>query len=191
MITYLKNWIIGVVVTVIFMVLVDMILPSNNFKKYAKLATGLIVIITILTPVFKLFNNGINLGQSIEEYANTMSRSEIQIKEGGGSENINLQTIAVFKDNLKKSIERSIQDRTGKKYSVTRMDIEEDVTSYNFSAVKYLEIKKSYNNSDIKPVDKITIGQPKPVESETRDDGILNVLKSEFNIDSNAVKFVK
>lgn len=191
MITYLKSWITGVVVTVIFMVLVDMILPSNNFKKYAKLATGLIVIITILTPVFKLFKSDIDIGRYIDEYTKTMSQNEEKIQKGDEGQNINLQTIEIFKENLIKTIEKSIVDRTGKKYSVAHLEIEEDVTSYDFSAVKYLEIKKASSNSEIKPVDKITIGQPKTQESEARDNGVLEVLKSEFNIDSNAVKFVK
>jgi stage III sporulation protein AF len=191
MITYLKSWITGVVVTVIFMVLVDMILPSNNFKKYAKLVTGLIVIITILTPVFKLFKSNIDIGKYIDEYTKTMSQSQKKVDEGNEGQNINLQTIGVFKENLIKTIEKSILDKTGKKYSVANLEIEEDVTSYDFSAVKYLEIKKVSSSSEIKQVDKITIGQPKPMESESRDNGVLEILKNEFNIDSNAVKFVK
>lgn len=192
MIEFIKNWIIQVLVTVIFMVLVDMVLPNNNFKKYAKLATGLIVMITIITPVFKLFDRGIDVEGKIENYITTFQEKKSNIDRNKIEQDVNKKTVEAYKEKLKGAIEQSIYNKTGKKYTVTDIAIVEDTFSYNFSEVKNIKIMKSPVEGSIKTVDRVTIGKGNAANDEAPiDKDVLKVLKNEFNINSDAVKFVK
>lgn len=192
MMGFVKGWIIQVLITVIFMVLVDMILPNNNFKKYAKLATGLIVIITIITPVFKLFDKGIDVEGKIGNYITAFQEKETNINRNEIEEDVNKKTIEAYKEKLKEAIEQSIYNETGKKYSVIDITIIEDTQSYNFSEVKNIKIMKSPDEGRVKSVDKVVIGKKNTANEEAPiDKNVLEVLVNGFNIDSDAVKFVK
>lgn len=192
MIGFIKSWIIQILVTVIFMVLVDMILPNNNFKKYAKLATGLIVVITIITPVLKLFDRGIDVEEAISNYIVEFQDKESNIDKNQIEQETNKKTVEAFKEKLKGAIEQSIYNKTGEKYNIMDITIVEDIDSYNFSEVKNIKIKKSPVEGNIKAVDKVIISKGNVTEEEApKDKKVLEILKNEFNINTDAVKFIK
>jgi stage III sporulation protein AF len=191
MIEFLRNWIISVVSTVIFMVLVDLVLPSNSLKKYAKFVTGLIVIITILTPIFKLFDRNSSIQTYINQYSATYNSSSMKINNEEIQKRIQDQTIEVFKANLRKKIQQEINSETGKGYEVNNIEIEEDVNSLDFAQIKYIELKEAGDDKDIKPVDKIEVHKNSQIKSEFKDEKVITFLKDKFNINPNTVKFVK
>jgi stage III sporulation protein AF len=191
MIEFLRNWIISVVSTVIFMVLVDLVLPSNSLKKYAKFVTGLIVIITILTPIFKLFDRNSSIQTYINQYSATYNSSSMKINNEEIQKRIQDQTIEVFKANLRKKIQQEINSETGKGYEVNNIEIEEDVNSLDFAQIKYIELKEAGDDKDIKPVDKIEVHKNSQIKSEFKDEKVIAFLKDKFNINPNTVKFVK
>lgn len=191
MIEFFKQWLTTVVVTVMFIVLVDMILPENNLKKYTKLVTGLIVIVTILTPVFKLFDKNENIETYINQYADKISSQEYVDVNGDAQKKFENETVKVFKENLKKQIEQEIHSQTGKKYIVSKLEIDEEPNSMNFTDVKHIELKDE-SKSTIKPVEKIVISNSaKPRNEEKKDENVINLLKNKFNIDASSIRFVK
>lgn len=192
MIEFIKNWVIQVLVTVIFMILVDMVLPNNNFKKYAKLATGLIVMITIITPIFKLFDRSIDVEETISNYITEFEDKQSSIDRNKIEEEINKKTVSTYKEKLKDTIEQSIYNKTGEKYTIIDVDIVEDTGSYNFSEVKNIKITRNFVEGSVKPVDRVVIGKENTKNDEAPiDKNVLRVLKDEFNINSDVVKFVK
>jgi stage III sporulation protein AF len=193
MIGFFKGWITAVVGTVIFAVLVDIILPQkNNFAKYARLTTGLIVIITILTPIFKLFDSGTSIETYISHYTSTYNSGVSSVDKKEVEKSVQTQTLEIYKTNLSQKIEQEIQDNTGKKYSVSRLEVIEDVDSLDFCEIKYVELKEKVDNKTIKPVEKIVISNNTTESNqEFKDPKVLAMLKDRFNISSSVVKFVK
>lgn len=192
MIGFIRSWIIQVLVTVIFMILVDMILPNNNFKKYAKLATGLIVMITIITPVFKLFDRGLDIEGTIGNYITTFQDKEASMDKKQIEKEMNKKTVEAYKEKFRVAIEETIYNKTGEKYRIIDIAIVEDTGSYNFSEVKNIKLMKSSKEGTIKAVDKVIIGRMDAANNEAPvNKVVLEVLRSDFNIHSDAVKFVK
>lgn len=192
MIVFFKSWIAAIVGVVIFAVLVDIILPQkNNFAKYARLTTGLIVIITILTPIFKLFDGGSNIETYISQYASTYNVGVSSIDKKELEKNVQAQTLEVYKTNLTHKIEQEIQANTGKKYSVNKLEVVEDVDSLDFCEIKYIELKEKVDDKTIKPVDKIVVNKDIQNNQEFKDPKVLAMLKDRFNINSSVVKFIK
>jgi stage III sporulation protein AF len=193
MLEALKGWIASIVTVVLFMVLVDMILPENVFKKYAKLATGLIVIITILTPVFKFFDRNADITASISEYNDLFNKKEEVINREKVQTDVQKQTINVFKENLRKSIANEIEVSTGKKYDVTEIQVNEDTESYDFGKILSVELKKESDDKTIKPVEEIAINKnlQSSKQDGQREAEVLSILKEKFSISPSAVKFVK
>lgn len=186
----LKNWITSIVVIVMFMALVDMILPSNSLKKYAKLVMGMIIIIIIITPIFNLFDRGNNIEAVINQYINKYDTIN-NIKDTNVKSNYNPEIIKTFKDNLKSKIEKSIYDDCNKKYVVTVINVVENQNAANFLDIAFLELKTVDNKNEIKAVSKITLKEKINSEDYFWDKEVVNVLKNKFNIKSTAIKFVK
>lgn len=191
-----RQWIIGIVVTIIFMSIVDLILPENSFRKYAKLATGLIVIIAILSPVFKLFKGGITIEQYIESYSDSLTMGS-GVDTSQVEAMVDKETLTVFKENLKDKIEGSVLSNLDKTCKVTDIEIDEDTKSKSFGKILYMEIRVNNGMVDsIEPVDKVIIGGGQEKNSEDdlkaeRDDEILKLLKDSFGVDASTVKFLK
>jgi len=60
---FLKSWITGIIMLVIFITVVDLLLPDNKYKKYIDLTVGMIVMISIIEPVlgFVMSQKGFNI----------------------------------------------------------------------------------------------------------------------------------
>lgn len=190
MIEFLKNWLLSIVVMVIFMSLVDMILPSDTFKKYAKLVIGLIVIATIMIPIVKLFDRGTDVEAFVSKYVEDFNKNPESFNREEVQKNFQTQTIEVYKEEIVKKIENEILRSTGKKYKVARFEMVEDSNRMDFTDVTYIELKPS-GDTTVKPVDKVDIGKTVTPADAPRDGKVENLLKDKFNINPSVVKFVK
>ncbi|WP_291636594.1 stage III sporulation protein AF [Clostridium sp.] len=61
MIAGLKVWITNITIAIFFITAVEMILPDNNMKKYAKFVLGLMLIVVIINPIIKIFDKNFDL----------------------------------------------------------------------------------------------------------------------------------
>lgn len=192
MLMFLKEWITAVVSMVIFMTVIDLVLPHNSgFKKYVSLVTGLIVVITILVPVFKLIDKRVDVQATILQYTDDFNKKQYEIDKSNLQKSINEQTMEVYKEKLRKQIEQEVYRETGKKYTVIKLEVVEDTNSINYAEIKALEFKVSQDESSVKPVDKVVIGGQQTEEKEFKDVKVINFLKEKFNIDPSLVKFKK
>lgn len=56
MLTWMENWLHGIIAVILFAVLVELLLPNSKFLKYTRLVIGLILLITLLSPLLKIFD---------------------------------------------------------------------------------------------------------------------------------------
>lgn len=190
MFNILKNWITSIVVVVIFMALVDMILPSNSLKKYARLVLGLIIIIIIIGPIFNLFNNNNDIEAKINQYINKYDNIGAA-KEQSKNNYISSDTINIFKENLKTKIEESIYTEANKKYKVTQIYLFEDENKANFLDVNSITLKDVTNTSNVKNVSKVVLNKKDDTEDYFWDKEVANILINKFGINSSVIKFVR
>lgn len=61
---FLSEWLKKLILLVLLAAITDLMLPNSNMQRYARLAIGLLIILTILSPILTLFNLD-NLGQVI------------------------------------------------------------------------------------------------------------------------------
>lgn len=191
MINFLKEWITNIVVLIIFLSLVELILPDNSMRKYVRFVIGIIVIINILVPVFKLFDRRFSLEESIstyekkyESYFENKNSIDMQSK-------MQEATINEYKNNLKQNIEKDILKNTGKKVLVVRLEVNEKFGADDFGKIKYIEVKKE-QSSEIQPVEKIIIGSNNSnTVHVNKDKEILNYISKTYGISEENIAFVK
>ncbi|EYE89741.1 hypothetical protein Q428_01465 [Fervidicella metallireducens AeB] len=191
MIEVIKNWIVSVVTAVIFMVLVDMLLPSNSMKKYAKITTGLIVIIIILTPVFKLFDRNVSIETYVSKYMEDLQQNSTDFENIDLRNKVEKQRMDVFKSNLVKEIEKEIFYSTGKRYEISSINVNEDKDSYEYTKITSIELKQREDTEKVKRVEKIVISQQQDEQEAQKDERVVKLLREKFNVNPETIKFLK
>lgn len=188
---FLHNWITSIASIIIFVSLMELIIPSGSIKKYTRIATGLIVMVTILNPIFRVFDRSTDIQTYISQYVSTYNVNTSDVENKIVEKRIEEQTIEVYKKKLSEKIENEIRNEIGKKYSVQNLVINEDVNSIEFGAVKYIELRSILDDKSIKPVDKVVIGKDSSSVKEFKDEKVLSMLQDTYYIESSKVKFVK
>lgn len=79
MILYLTDWLRKLILLVLLAAIVDLILPNTNMQRYARMVIGLLIILTMLTPILSIFNLD-RLGQTIS-LNSIMLQSNKDVKE--------------------------------------------------------------------------------------------------------------
>jgi stage III sporulation protein AF len=77
---WLTLWLKKIILLVLLAAFLDLILPSTSLQRYVKMVMGLIILLTILSPVFTLFN------LSQEELALRLGRYQEQLNKPADEE---------------------------------------------------------------------------------------------------------
>lgn len=188
MISILKNWITSIVVVIIFMALVDMILPANSLKKYAKFVLGLIVILIIMKPVFTLFDHSNDVEGEINQYIERIDGINAA-KEKTNSNVIDAETLKVFKENLEKKIIDTIWNGCKNKYEIVKMEIIEDPKNQEYLSISSIVLKSLSQSKTINLVTKVSIENTEDKENYFWDKAAGKILEKDFNIKTSDIKF--
>ncbi|MBM7646327.1 stage III sporulation protein AF [Scopulibacillus daqui] len=54
--SFISNWLTQIILIIMFAIILELLLPNDNFQKYVKMVVGLIIIIALLNPIMKLLN---------------------------------------------------------------------------------------------------------------------------------------
>lgn len=149
-----KDWIIDILVVMIFITILDAMIPSSNFKKYIDMVTGLVIIIAILSPVVNLIKGedfiqkeviSGTLGLKSEEIINDNAYLKVQEE--------------VFAEQYKKNMEENIRQWIDKKYNTdvkkVSIDFDSDIKdTQHFGYIKRVEVYMG--NAEEGLADKIT-----------------------------------
>ncbi|WP_152752623.1 stage III sporulation protein AF [Clostridium estertheticum] len=102
MINLLKVWVTNITIAIFFITAVEMILPDNNMKKYAKFVLGLMLIVVIIKPIIKIFDKNFDLN-SYSNKATSYIEGSTQPSDMKKYKDINIvNTTENFKKNLQK-----------------------------------------------------------------------------------------
>lgn len=136
----IRNWVITICCTLFFITAVEMILPNNSMKKYAKFVLGLILITVIINPVIKIFNGDFNAAIYTSNLVNSMDDNNLKSTiQRYKDENIN-NTLNNFKENLKFSCEKSLKEKFPKEKFQVTIDASFDKKSELFK-LKAVEVR--------------------------------------------------
>jgi len=195
MIEFLKGWTLNIVTLVIFIVLLEILIPSGRMKKYINLISGFIIMIALITPVLKLIQKDDDL-KAFELFETiNISKMDIDSKSKVLSGSQSKQVMEVYRQRIIAQLE-SYAEQNDEIDSVNAdVIIDEDPNSQ-----KYGEIKRIYMNlvmkdkdenaravSIIPRVEKIQVGPGSKISIANTDqmDRISN--ESDNSIENNVV----
>lgn len=182
----IKDWVINISVTLVFMTAVEMLVVNNSFKKYVKFVLGLILIVVIITPIINLIN------KPTSSFVDIFSKYEKEIED---TENDNKATEQ--NDTTKKKIVENLQDNINSSLKNEfenyefESELEGDVDLNKFD-INIKTINIYVYSKGIKPIKKIEVGSGEKDDKEEvskikESNQIKDFLGKELNIEKNKI----
>lgn len=171
-----KNWIVTICTAVFFITAVEMLLPNNNLKKYAKFVLGLILITVLIAPIIKIFDHNYDIStyeSKAESYFNGEAYKTNTSKYIDESEK---NTLNAFELNLKNLCEKKLKERFPKYSCAVDLNVDYDSKSQMFE-IKSIQI--GVNDKMVQKIKKVQIN------TKINEDNKKNMLNNEL---SNSMK---
>ena len=194
MIEGLKGWIINICTAIFFITAVEMLLPNNSLKKYAKFVLGLILITVVISPIIKIVNKDFN----INDYANNASsfvNNKSYNKNVTDYKEENLKnTLAAFKTNVQTSCEKELKTKFPSYDYKVLLEVQYDSAKENF-IIK--SVKVGIKNNGVEKIKKVDINLKKNITDDiknTKEDSypeIVDYLSKNLNISKNIISTYK
>ena len=194
MIEGLKVWIINITIAIFFTTAVEMILPDNNMKKYAKFILGLLLIVVIITPLIKIFDKNFDFYSYSNKAISYMDNNSID-KDFKKYKDISiLNTSENFKKNLEKeciiNLEESYPEN---KYNANIEIIYDDKTGvFNINRVEIVIIDKSVKKIKSIDIHSKSVTAPKgDIVHGKEGEEIKKTISSKFQISTDIITVYK
>jgi stage III sporulation protein AF len=190
----LKVWVTNITIAVFFITAVEMILPDNNMKKYAKFVLGLMLIVVIINPIIKIFDKNFDL-YSYSNKAVSYMESSTSVTDIKKYKDINItKTSDNFKNNLEKECIMDLKEAFPEnKYNA---DIEimydDKVAQFNINKVEIGIVEGGVKNiSEIKIDTKSVNASKRSILEGEEGDKIKSRLSSKFQISKDVITVYK
>ena len=193
MIDALKGWIITICTAIFFITAVEMILPDNNIKKYAKFVLGLILITVLIKPLIMIFDKKYDISAYADNAAVYFSKnsSSDDLKKYK-NENIK-STAAAFEKNLNEvCIKYLKQEYPENEYDVMCSIAYDDTNEV--MTIKRIEVYVRHGK--IQPVEKVVINKKNNDENNKAADDetakkIIALLSQKIDVSKDIIRVFK
>ncbi|WMJ81857.1 stage III sporulation protein AF [Clostridium sp. MB40-C1] len=190
MLQHIKVWIINICTAVFFITAVEMILPNNKMKKYAKFVLGLILVTVIMNPIIKIFDKNFNMDSYVDtacEYFESNNHKKDYDKYK--TSNID-NTANVFSKNLEKICLDKLKERFPKDNYEVLIDVSFNKEKENF-VIDLVNV--GFTDKKIKKIKKIKIGdtessEKSEISNSKKCNDIKDYLSVALNIPKNKIK---
>lgn len=142
MIDFIKQWVINIIVLVLFIVMFEMLLPSGKMKKVVGLVTGTILIIAIISPLVNLLGQKVDFTALQTSNSNVLDRMQVEKESKLLEEEQMKQIVEVYRLKIIEQMEQNAEEVDGVKQAKADIIFNEDYKSKTFGEIKraYLEI---------------------------------------------------
>lgn len=146
MISFLRQWVEGIIICVFVSIIIEMLVPAGNIKKYVRVIIGVYTVFVILNPIISNLDN-----IDVESFFQEMSPAT---SEGAIVDNDEVQNIYV------KAIEAEIEEKFN--------DIESATVTFteDLKDIEKIEIVLLENTSNIKDIKEYLIDTYKITEDK-------------------------
>lgn len=175
----------NLVILVIVMTFLEMLLPENKLRNYAKLIFGLMIIATILNPIIVLLSD---LGRI--EFTEFVFSGEIEMEnEQDIQEAYNEKTLNQYIKNIEDTALEIIKPHTEGYEVLVEAHIDNNFDSADFGKLMYVNIFMTKTHEGVKPIKPVVIGKDNTVEFVEYQDGeeIKKAISDHFQISRSIV----
>lgn len=176
MINIIKNWCEGIIVAIMISIIIELLLPNDNNKKYVKVVSGIYIMFVVLNPILNILQYDIDL-------ENIFSYKE-KIKEENYEETVMQDLEDIYVVGIKESIKNDVEN-IGYEVKDIKITLDE-----NYENITEIKLKVIENKSNIKNIENVEIGKER-VESSEEYAEIIDFLNNNYLISKEKIFFVE
>ncbi|MBF8982656.1 stage III sporulation protein AF [Lutibacter sp. B2] len=190
MFDFLKDWIKNIVILIIFITMLELLLPNSSMKKYVNMVVGLLLIIVILNPLVLIVNKNIDIENEVFKTSVEIDKNAVVLTHSNLEKTQENQMIQVYKRKIEQHIKERVLHNNPVDVKNVYMEIDEDQTSDNFGNIQNLKIELSPNvekksdNENLQPVSQILVDIKSNKENDTEheqiDEQIVNQIREDM-----------
>ena len=194
MIESLKVWVTNITIAIFFITAVEMILPDNNMRKYAKFVLGLMLIVVIINPIIKIFDKNFDL-TAYATKATSYMESNTSLTDIKKYKDINIVNTT---ENFKKNLENQCVTNLEQTYPENKYNADIKVVYdsknqvFNINTVQIEIVDKGVVNiKNIEINTKSVSVSNKNILNDQQGNKIKKLLSTELKISNNAITVYK
>ncbi len=194
----ISEWVINIIIFILLAMIIDMLLPQSNIRKYVKVVTGLLLIVIIITPIFKLLSTDVDdllihfseqskIGEERLENELKVKKTEIETSQHAYI----LEQMAV---QMKEQVEEEMIDTYG--MNITSIHITTDNRSENpEEQIKKVTVymRRSVEEDAIVTVKPVIIQVKDEQRNESAshiNDEVVTLLSKEWDVPENKIEVI-
>jgi len=160
-----KGWVSNIIAVILFVSIVEIILPDGKIRKYVNLVAGVLVVLIIVSPIVSAFNKDIQI-EMFEMKTNELPPiEELKLQSEKIGTLRSKQIVEAYRTKIEKSIQEQVNDVGEISCEKVICKVNEDTNKEEFGNIEEVTLhitskNKKVDNSKIKPV-KIQIGNSK------------------------------
>lgn len=109
---WIKNWAMSLSMVIVFGTLTESILPGGNYRKYVHLIVGILLLVSVINPIFGVFDGDFSIKLLPEENStHEISREKLEYKQQKDVIDIYKRTI---ESNLMTGLETKLPELKGR-----------------------------------------------------------------------------
>lgn len=149
----IKEWIFNIVSISLIGVLLDIVIPNGNIKKYTRFIIGLITVVVILNPILNLFDQLPELEKYIALNVFKLDTKSIEYQQKIMTETQQNQLINLFRSNIEKHVAQQVQKLTGYTNINVQVELDENNIQDTGAIDKiYIQVQKEKGRGSVEPI---------------------------------------
>lgn len=181
MLNFLVSWAQQLIISIIIIVIIEMIIPSNStYRKYIKVVLGIFLLYVIISPILSNKFEEINFEETfaVENIPNIAQTNSINYEK---------QITDAYKTNLKENIKTYLKE---KNYDLIKMesDLKYDSEEITINKIS-LKIKKNSENKNI-VVNKIDLKNNEKISAQEIDE-LVQDISTYYGIEKNKISITE
>jgi stage III sporulation protein AF len=195
-VSFLTEWITNIIVLVLLAGVIELLLPGNQFQNYIKMVIGLLILLAMLSPLFKLLNSDLDeVFQAMDlpvskenEIKNSIEKNKSEIQAGNR---------AYILEQMAVPMKKQVQEELNKTYELEIVDLQiqtdnstEPLKPENITGAKVVlaKFQDQAGVSEVSEVD-VTISDSKELTEKSQvAEEVIHFLASQWELDSQQLE---
>lgn len=194
---FLTEWITNIIVLVLLAGVIELLLPGNQFQSYIKMVIGLLILLAMLSPLFKLLNSDMDQVFQAMELPAAAKENEIKNSIEKNKSEIQGAQRAYILEQMAVPMKKQVQEELNKTYELEIVDLQiqtnsgtdplkpEDITGAKVVLAKHHE---QAGISEVSEVDVNISDAGNQAEKNEVPEEIVHFLASQWQLDSQQVE---
>jgi stage III sporulation protein AF len=162
MINSIRQFVENIIVIMILAAFLQMILPEGGMRRYVQLALGLIMVLTLLTPLVSLAQNPFSVTELLGQATLQTNWEELRVKGKMFQEKNDQVLLENYRQVLSSQVKQLLEQQAEVQVTACQFDLVEDRDAEDFGRIRSLQVEVAYRKGAAQPVSSVqpvSVGQ--------------------------------